>query len=757
MNAASRHAFLALGLGIVLTGCVVDAPETAGLDLYRDRLLAIEDHDFFQTTRIVDRNGVLLAEIAPQGRRTWVSLAAVPQMLRQAVIDTEDHTFYSNSGVDTSAVARAALQNAQAGETVSGASTITMQLVRMVAFEGEERTEATLERKLREAHLAAELDERHSKDEILEAYLNIAYFGQRAYGVESAANTYFARSVSALTPGQATLVAGLLQAPSLLDPIDHFDAARARQRVVLDRMIDVGTLTPEAAEAIWQEPFEVAAPAADGGRRAPHFVDYVLEQLPTAIGPEAAARGGFVVTTTLDVVLNERSGAIARAHVDALKAEHDLTDAALVAIVPSSGEILAMVGGVDYDAPGHGQVNVTVAARQSGSAFKPITYAAALERGWTPASILWDVPLSFPLGDGSAYRPVNYDGRYRGPIRLREALASSLNAASVGLLAELGVPEVHALAVRMGLPLDPNPWQYGLSLTLGGAEVPLLDLTSAYATLAAGGRHIAPTAILAVTSAEGEALYEDRRQPEQAVSAEAAYLISDILSDAEARRGGFGAGTPLETSQTTAVKTGTTNDFRDNITVGYTPYLTVGVWAGNKDGHPMRNVLGITGAAPVWHDAMEAVFLDEALLRMLGGGGLPPMAFEPPGGIARAAVCRLSTLTVDGRCQETDEVFAAATALGDFGTVIDWYAPQGRSGAGGPQCAERVGPDGLGRRIFLVPPRDVDLAAQVRQWASVNGVAVAPPSCGGAGAALPGTSDAAAAAQAPSNPGPVLP
>jgi membrane peptidoglycan carboxypeptidase len=283
----------------------------SGLDVYRERLKAIEERGFFQSIHVEDRNGHLLATVAPDGRRTWVRLEAIPELLRNSVIATEDQTFYSNAGVDASAVARAAFQNAQAGETVSGASTITMQLVRLVAFDPAERYEQTFDRKLREAHLAAELNEAYSKDEILEAYMNVAYFGHQAYGVEAASNTYFGRTVSQLSAAQATLLAGLPQAPAKLDPHENFEGARARQRVVLDRLHTAGHLTKTQADAIWSEPIELVESPAEG-RRARHFVDYVLAELPAMLGEEVAGRGGFTVTTTLDLELNERIEQIAQ-------------------------------------------------------------------------------------------------------------------------------------------------------------------------------------------------------------------------------------------------------------------------------------------------------------------------------------------------------------------------------------------------------------------------------------------------------------
>lgn len=732
LNQARSVALLAV-LALSQCSCLSSEEDVVDIDVYRERLAALSERDFFQDTIIVDRHGVLLAELAPRGRRIWTSIEDIPLALQQAVIATEDKTFRDNAGVDTSAVARALVQNAQAGDTVSGASTITMQLVRLVAFEPELRYEASLDRKVLEAQLAAEVAEQYTKDEILESYLNVAYYGAGAYGVEAAAREYFSCNARELTLGQSTLLAGLLQAPSHLNPRTNLEGALTRRDTVLGLMVETGYLTDEEVREALSERIAISEPQEMPVRRARHFVDFVLSELPTLVGPRLAARGGFTVTTTLDAALEERLAGIAARHVRALESRHDLTDAAVVVVRPETGEILAMVGGLDYDDPEHGQVNVTVSPRQPGSAFKPITYAAAIEQGMSPASLLWDVPWQFEVGDGTVYEPRNYDDRYRGPVRMREALGNSLNAASVHLLYDVGVAKVHALASEMGLVLDPDPWHYGLTLTLGGAEAPLLDLVGAYAAIAAGGRHADPTSILHVRPLEGgAAAYVLRPQPTRAVAPQTAWLVSDMLSDPDARRPAFAPGGPLETSRVTAVKTGTTNDFRDNVTVGYTEYVAVGVWTGNKDGRPMRDVLGITGAAPIWHDAMEEIFADTALMLELGGGDLPASGFPEPPGITRGPVCDLSTLTTDGRCRTFDEVFADGTYYPERGLIFDSFVlSSARRTAydANTVCAMQQGTQHPSAQVLLVAPEDPLLADQVREWAQSHGVRVSPAPC----------------------------
>ncbi len=719
-------ALVPAALIMVTASCVPAEGEVVPLDRYRQRLERLERRTFAQTIEIVDRNGNLLAEYAPDGHRLWLSLDEIPDTVRTAVIATEDRTFYSNAGVDKKAVARAMIQNAQAGDTVSGASTITMQLVRLVAFEGEERYAASLERKLREVHLAAEVDERYSKDEILEFYLNVAYFGRGAYGIGSASRRFFGVPVAEMSRGQAVFLAGLLQAPSALDPDLNFSGARLRQRTVLDRLISVGAFDPTEAGTIFSEPLAIIQAPELPERRAEYFVDHVLETAASLIGEEDAAQGGFRIETTLDVELNERIAEIAARHIASLRESNDVGDAAVVGIDPVSGAIISMVGGVDYDRPGDGQVNVVTSPRQPGSAFKPIAYAAALEEGWSPASLLWDVPYQFPNGSAGVYIPKNYDGIYRGPVRMRDALANSLNAASVGLAAELGVERVHAAALRLGLPIGDDPWQYGLSLALGGAEIPLLNLTSAYGAFANDGVLETPHAITRVIRlTDGSTIYLHSSDARRVMSPETAWLIGHMLDDEAARRPAFGAGGPLELPEAAAVKTGTTNDYRDNLTIGFTPWLTLGVWAGNKDGRPMHDVLGITGAAPIWHDAMQLMMNDPSIRASLERGLIS--TFERPSRIVERQVCEISTLLSDGGCRSRTEVFDRDTPGEDRLIAFDWFLSKpGMSG----RCDARSEP-GLGS-VRLLTPRTDRVVDAARLWSTSRGISLVAAPCDGA-------------------------
>ncbi|MEO8082393.1 MAG: transglycosylase domain-containing protein [Ardenticatenales bacterium] len=726
------RALIGAGFALLVGGCAVQPNASlVPIELHRQRLEAIRTHDVPQTIEIVDRYGRPIAESAKNGYRVWLPLSGMPEAVRQAVIATEDRTFYHNGGVDKRAVARAALQNASAGGTVSGASTITMQLVRLVAFEPAERFDRSLERKAREAYLAAELDERYSKDELLEAYLNIAYFGRRAYGIEAAAERFFGRHAIDLDVAQSTFLAGLLQAPTAYDPDTALPAARARQRTVLDALVTVQRLEAAAADAAFAEPLTFVTPPPPPERQVQHFVDYVMSDLPRVLGADRARRGGFRVVTTIDPALTEDVRAIAERQVLALRAPHDLGDAAVVVLDPRTGEIRAMVGGIRYDDPASGQVNMAVEPRQPGSSFKPITYAAALASGWSPASVVWDVPSRFGSGP-DAYQPVNYDGVYNGPVRLRRALANSLNASAINLLSEVGVGRVHAMAVALGLPLDPDPWHYGLSLTLGGGEVPLYTLTSALSVFGNDGRHVPATGIRSVEDlASGAVLWSNAAAGDRLLSADTAWLINDMLSDPAARTPAFPRPSPLELPFQAAVKTGTTNDFRDNLTVGWTPYIAVGVWAGNKDGHPMRDVVGITGAAPIWHDVMVRIHDDPRVMAELGGGAPPSDGFVRPDDIVSADVCDLATLRSDGSCTRRPEPFAAGHLAADIGVAFAWIDPATGT------CADRSD-GGVGGRIGLFLPGAGPIQEAAIAWARTHGTPLAPVGCAAAGRRLAG-------------------
>lgn len=642
---------LIIGAGVLLAGGVTAGVVYASLvDELQSNLATLETlerRQIFETTKIYDRDGRLLDEIFSEGRRTRIKLSEVPVHMRQATIAVEDDTFYTNPGVDLPSIMRAVWLNLRYGQIVSGGSTITQQLVRHVAFSYEERVSQSYIRKLKEVLLALILTQSRSKDDILEHYLNEIYYGNLAYGVEAAAQTFFDKSVEELTLAESALLAGLPQAPLSLDPFTDKEAAKRRQRTVLNLMVKNGFITQAEADAAFADPLKLTPPKKID-RPAPHFADYVRLQLEEMFGPKIVSQGGLTVFTTLDLGFQQLAEKLARQHVAELREEHNLTNTALVTLQPNTGQILAMLGSVDYeDESIDGQVNVAVRERQPGSSIKPITYVTAFEQGMTPAKIIWDVETEIPLEEGKVYRPQNYDEEFHGPVRLRDALANSYNIPAIKLLRETGIAETLDTAHRMGVRgLQKDPNYYGLSLTLGGGEVTLLDLTTAYATLANQGGYVPPQAVLWVADSEGRVIYEyDPPELQPVLDPKAVYLVTNILSDNAARTPEFGPNSALKVSQPAAAKTGTTNDFRDNWTLGYTPYLAVGVWAGNSDNSRMVDSSGLTGAAPLWHDFMEGVFASPELLSELREAVDPlPQVFERPEGVVEAEICRLGSL-----------------------------------------------------------------------------------------------------------------
>jgi membrane peptidoglycan carboxypeptidase len=579
------------------------------------------------------------------------------------------------------AIFRAFWQNYRSGETVSGASTITQQLARALLFSPEERGERSYQRKVREAILAAEVTRRYSKDEILELYLNENYYGNLAYGIEAAAETYFGTSADKLTLSQAAFLAGLPQAPSVYDVYTNREVTLHRQEQVLFLMYQASqeqgcVYVSNSPQRVCVDALSVATASSElqdytfrpaaVPMRYPHWVNYIRGLLETQFDPQTIYRSGFSVYTTLDPGLQDAAEEIVASQVQSLADRH-ATDGALVAIRPGTGEILAMVGSADfYNEEIDGQVNMAVSPRQPGSSIKPLTYLAAFEKGWTPATLIWDVPSEFPPSGNPndprpPYKPVNYDERFHGPVTVRTALANSYNVPAVKTLQYVGIyddPETSteegliALAKRFGITTL-NRDDYGLSLTLGGGEVPLLEMTSAFGVFANGGRRVPPVAITKILDLNGNVVYE--YQPSRGdlvVRPEHAYLISSILSDNEARTPAFGPDSVLKLPFQAAAKTGTTNDFRDNWTVGYTPDVSVGVWVGNADFSPMKNVSGLTGAAPIWADFMKV-----AIQQLTGGN---PSGFVRPAGVTERVICTISGTEPSQWCpNQRSEYFAA--------------------------------------------------------------------------------------------------
>ena len=627
------------------------------------------------SVRITDGAGGLLRELQPDGTGTPVAVADVAPEVLAALVATEDRRFYRHWGVDGLAILRAARQNAAAGAVTSGGSTLTMQVAR--ALRGRTRR-ARWRDKVAEAHLALRLDLRRTKPEVLALWLNRVSFGNRAHGIEAAAETYFGKSAADLTVAEATYLVGLPQRPSALDPFRHPERAKARQQTVLAAMRRSGLVTDAERAALDATPLSLVRPRTTF--RAPHLVERVRRELPA---------GALEARTTIRPPLQRETEAIVAAHLRGL-ADASVTAAAAVVLDNASGDVLAYVGSPDFwDAAARGQVDGATALRQPGSALKPFTYALALaSERYTPDALIADLDLQI-VEAGGAFSPENYDKTFHGPVPLRQALASSYNVPAVRLVQDVGPEALLALLRRSGFASLRQPAEhYGVGLTLGNGEVRLVELARAYAGIARGGTLPDVRAVRWVRTAAGDTL-RPRRAPEapMGMSREVAYLLADMLSDAEARAPGFGRGGPLELPFPVAVKTGTSKDYRDNWAVGFTPRHTVAVWVGNADGSPMRWVSGTRGAGPIFN----------AVVRALGPGG----AFARPEGVVEREVCAVSGQRPGAHCPSRRRGVGLAGTLRDTCAVHQRVAVDVQTGL----LAEADTPrERVERRTFVVYP-----------------------------------------------------
>lgn len=573
---------------------------------------SLQNRQVAAATKIYDRNGELLYDIFQNQNRTPIKLIDVPPVVKQATVSIEDKNFYTERGFSVTGIVRSLFDLLIHRQVEGGGSTLTQQLVKNALLGNEQ----SIVRKLKELILAIQVERVYSKDQILEMYLNEIPYGGTSYGIEAAANLYFGKHAKDLDLAEAALLAGLPQRPSVYSPYGtHPELAKQRQSEVLRRMREDGVITKEQEERAKNETLTYRTAQNEVGFKAPHFVLYVKEKLIEQFGEKMVEQGGLKVTTTLDEKLQEQAQKIVTSEISNLKG-YKVGNGAAVILDPKTGQILSMVGSKDYFARDYdGNVNVTLALRQPGSATKPITYSAALQKGYTAASVLEDVKTDFPGGaDHPTYTPVNYDGQFRGPIEIRYALGNSINIPAVKTLANVGVKQDMDLAYRMGLtswePTTENVNNAGLSLTLGGREVRLLDLTTAYGVLADKGYKHDPVSILKVEDNKGKTLYEYHKDDGVKVLDEGiSFIISNILADNGARTMAFGSNSILVVpGKTVSVKTGTTDQKRDNWAVGYTPSFVVGVWVGNNDNSPMDPVIssGVTGASPIWQKIMIA-------------------------------------------------------------------------------------------------------------------------------------------------------
>ncbi|HVA97110.1 MAG TPA: transglycosylase domain-containing protein [Candidatus Acidoferrales bacterium] len=563
------------------------------------------------TTRIFDRNGTLLYSFYLNENRTYVSLDKVPKYLQEGTIAIEDKNFYQNPGFSVTGMARA-VRNMLLGYGVQGGSTITQELIKNVLLTPQQ----TISRKVKELILAIEVTQTYSKNQILEMYLNDIGYGGPAVGVEAAAQEYFGKNVTDLDLAQSAFLAGLPQSPTYFSPFGGHKYYVARTDNVLIAMENNGYITKQQEQQALAEITTYKFSSHDLSLKAPHFVMYIKSQLVKMFGEDTVESGGLQVTTTLDYPIEKKAEDIVKNEVAGLKADH-VTNGAAVIRDPKTGEILAMVGSVDYfNKANDGSFNAALAQRQPGSSLKPIMYSVAFAKGYTPATTVMDVPTDFQTNAQTpAYRPVDYDLTYAGPVQLRFALGNSLNIPAVKMLAKVGIKPVMQQAYNMGISnWKPTPQalsQVGLSLVLGGRETNLLDETTAYSVFATGGIRHDPVSILKVTDPKGTVLYHyEPNNGKRVLSEDVSFLISHILLDNNARTLAFGPHSWLVIpGQTVSVKTGTTDQKRDNWTVGYTPSYVVGVWVGNNNNTPMNPAIasGITGASPIWNKIMSYV------------------------------------------------------------------------------------------------------------------------------------------------------
>ncbi len=584
----------------------------------------LQSRDVAEATKIYDRNGELLYDIFDNQNRTPIKLEHVPDVVKKATISIEDKDFYKHGGFDITGILRSVFKLVVYRHVEGGGSTLTQQLVKNALL----TSDVSIIRKIKELILAIQVERAYSKDEILEMYLNEIPYGGTAYGIESASNLYFGKHASELTLSEATLLAGLPQSPSRYSTYGtHPELARVRQQEVLRRMVEDGYITQSQADEAKDAQLTYRTSQNEIGFKAPHFVLYVKEKLIEQYGEAKVGKGGLRVTTTLDYKLQQQVEKIVKEEITKINSAK-VGNGAAVVIDPKNGQILSMVGSKDYFGTSEPNgctegkncvyepnVNAALSERQPGSSTKPITYAAGLQKNYTAATTILDVKTEFPGGAGlPSYNPVNYDGQWHGPVQVRYALGNSYNITAVKMLAMVGVKNSMDLGYRMGLttwePTADNISNVGLSLVLGGREVRLLDLTSSYTVFANGGKRIEPISIKKVEDAKGKSLYEAHDTEGTRVLDEGiAFIISNILADNGARSQAFGSNSILNVpGKTVSVKTGTTDQKRDNWTVGYTPSYTVGVWVGNNNNEVLdpKIASGITGASPIWQKIMTA-------------------------------------------------------------------------------------------------------------------------------------------------------
>lgn len=687
-------------------------------------LSSIENRKVEQSLKIYDRTGTtLLYDLNKNIDRTVVPLSSISKNVQDATIATEDPSFYQNPGVVWTSIIRAFIADLTHLGAVQGGSTLTQQVVKLTILSQDK----SISRKLKEVVLALKLTQTLPKDKILELYLNQAPYGGSLYGVEAASEQFFGVHAADLTVAQAAYLTAMLPAPTYYSPYgNHKDALDARKNFVLDRMLERGFLTPEQRDQAKAE--QVAfLPQKSSGILAPHFVFYVEQYLEQKYGQDALQQDGWTVTTTLDANLQTHAEDVVHANALQNATKFNASNAGLIALDPNNGQILAMVGSRNYfDTEIPGNFNVTLALRQPGSTFKPFAYAEAFEKGYTPDTVVFDVPTQFQTtcspdnlttGNG-CYSPVNFDDQFRGPMTLRDALAQSINVPAIKTLYLAGISDTLRFAKSLGISTLGSAGQYGLPLVLGGGEVTLLDMADAYGAFATNGMHYAPVAVLKITDQDGNVI-EDNSNPvgTRVMPPNIAENINDILSDSVARA-------PLGENEylsfpghDVAAKTGTTNDFRDAWTIGYTPNIVVGIWAGNNDNTPMVKKVSGFIVGPMWNQFMRYALQNTpaAAFQRSDTADIAEAGLKP---VLRGVWQGGDSTIIDSRTGQpatpaTPAQFLQERVICDVHSILYWVDPEN--------------PNGPSPRQSATDPQYVMWEPAVENWARAHGCAPGSP------------------------------
>ncbi|HEX6462707.1 MAG TPA: PBP1A family penicillin-binding protein [Candidatus Saccharimonadales bacterium] len=565
---------------------------------------------------LLDRNGQVFYQFYAARADTHVPLSEIAPVARQAIISAEDKGFYEHAGFSIQGIANAVWQNIKPGGLDSGGSTITQQLVKNALLS----QDRNLLRKYQELVLSIEIERRYSKDEILEMYLNSVHFGEGVFGIEDAAQTYFGKHAKELTLAEASMLAGIIPAPSIYSPISG-DATKAKQRqtYVLRRMQEDGVITTAQKDEALAAALTYAPVKPASAAKAPHFAEMVRLELIKKYGEETVARSGYKVKTTLNLDYQQKAEAAVAAQVDRLS-RSSVSNGSVVIEDPKTGEVLAVVGSRDWNNEQFGKVNIATSSRQPGSSFKPLVYATGIEeKTLSAATILHDKKTDF----GGGYSPNNYDLRFRGDVTVRRALANSLNIPAVEAMQRVGIRDVIAQAKEMGITtLTESPEFYGLPLALGAGQAKLTEMTNAYAAFANQGSLPEQHLVLSIDDKYDDRVFTAQTKTSQAISSQTAFIMSSMLSDNSARSETFGSSLTLSGGRLGAVKTGTTEDYRDAWTIGYTPSLVIGVWIGNNDNTPMSRVAGSSGSAPIWRNLMNQLLTNTPKEPFIEAAGL---------------------------------------------------------------------------------------------------------------------------------------